>query len=160
MVGGSVPIEPAREIVLSLDRMNAVEDVDTQGNTMIVQAGCILAGRATGGRQGRSCSSRCLWAPKARAASAGTSRRTPAASTLFATGTCATLVLGLEVVLADGRIWNGMNRLRKDNTGYDLKHLFIGAEGTLGIITRAVLKTFPRPKDQAHVTWLACHQAR
>jgi D-lactate dehydrogenase (cytochrome) len=65
------------------------------------------------------------------------------------------LVLGLEVVLADGRIWNGMNRLRKDNTGYDLKHLFIGAEGTLGIITRAVLKTFPRPKDRL-TSWLAC----
>src|SRR5450631_2666712 len=59
------------------------------------------------------------------------------------------LVLGLEVVLADGRIWNGLRSLRKDNTGYDLKHLFIGAEGTLGIITAAVLKLFPRPKAVA-----------
>lgn len=59
------------------------------------------------------------------------------------------LVLGLEVVLPDGRIWNGLRSLRKDNSGYDLKHLFIGAEGTLGIITTAVLKLFPRPQSRA-----------
>src|SRR3954471_14718723 len=59
------------------------------------------------------------------------------------------LVLGLEVVLPDGRVWNGLRRLRKDNTGYDLKHLFVGAEGTLGVITAAVLKLFPQPRSQA-----------
>src|SRR5207344_2664487 len=63
------------------------------------------------------------------------------------------LVLGLEAVLPDGRIWNGLRSLRKDNTGYDLKHLFIGAEGTLGVITQAVLKLFPRPRG--NVTALA-----
>src|SRR5204863_7528373 len=61
-------------------------------------------------------------------------------------GTARDLVLGLEVVLADGRIWNGLSKLKKDNTGYDLKNLFVGAEGTLGIITAATLKLFPRPR--------------
>jgi FAD/FMN-containing dehydrogenase len=59
------------------------------------------------------------------------------------------LVLGLEVVLPDGRVWNGLRALRKDNTGYDLKHLFVGAEGTLGIITAAVMKLFPKPRATA-----------
>ena len=63
-------------------------------------------------------------------------------------GNARDLVLGLEVVLADGRVWNGLRGLRKDNTGYDLKQLFIGAEGTLGIITAAVLKLFPRPRER------------
>src|SRR5699024_5936112 len=62
-------------------------------------------------------------------------------------GNARDLVLGLEVVLPDGRIWNGLRSLRKDNTGYDLKHLFIGAEGTLGIITAAVLKLYARPRE-------------
>ena len=64
-------------------------------------------------------------------------------------GNARDLVLGLEVVLPDGRIWNGLRSLRKDNSGYDLKHLFMGAEGTLGIITAAVLKLFPRPQAEA-----------
>jgi FAD/FMN-containing dehydrogenase len=63
-------------------------------------------------------------------------------------GNARELTLGLEVVLADGRIWNGLRGLRKDNTGYDLKHLFIGAEGTLGLITAATLKLFPRPRNR------------
>ena len=65
-------------------------------------------------------------------------------------GNARDLVLGLEVVLPDGQIWDGLRGLRKDNTGYDLKQLFIGAEGTLGIITAAVLKLFPRPRAQGH----------
>ncbi len=154
LVGGSVPVDPKREIVLSLDRMAQVEDVDAAGNTMLVQAGCILA--------------------DAQAAAETVDRLFPLS--LGAEGTCRIggnlstnagginvirygnmrdLVLGLEVVLADGRVWNGLNRLRKDNTGYDLKHLFMGAEGTLGIITRAVLKLFPRPKERV-TAWLAC----
>jgi FAD/FMN-containing dehydrogenase len=69
-------------------------------------------------------------------------------------GNARELTLGLEVVLADGRIWNGLRGLRKDNTGYDLKQLFIGAEGTLGLITAATLKLFPRPRVQA-TAWVA-----
>ena len=73
----------------------------------------------------------------------------PAASTRVGYGNARELCLGLEVVLADGRVWNGLRRLRKDNTGYDLKDIFIGAEGTLGIITAAVLKMFPQPEEKA-----------
>src|SRR5690606_34200695 len=69
-------------------------------------------------------------------------------------GNMRNLVLGLEVVLPDGRVWNGLRGLRKDNTGYDLKHLFIGAEGTLGIVTAAVLKLFPRPSE-SQSAWIA-----
>ena len=94
------------------------------------------------------------WAPKAAARSAAISPPTPAASTCCATATRATSCSGLEVVLPDGRVWNGLRGLRKDNTGYDLKQLFIGAEGTLGIITAAVLKLFPRPRAPA-TAWAA-----
>ena len=68
---------------------------------------------------------------------------------VLAYGNMRELCLGLEVVLADGRIWNGMRELKKDNTGYDLRDLFIGSEGTLGIITGAVLKLFPKPRERA-----------
>ena len=68
---------------------------------------------------------------------------------VLAYGNTRQLVLGLEVVLADGRVWNGLNALKKDNTGYDLKDLFIGSEGTLGVITAAVLKLFPKPAEKA-----------
>ena len=73
----------------------------------------------------------------------------PAASGVLAYGNARQLVLGLEVVLADGRVWSGLNALKKDNTGYDLKDLFIGSEGTLGVITAAVLKLFPKPAEKA-----------
>jgi FAD/FMN-containing dehydrogenase len=154
LVGGSVPIEPAHEIVLSLDRMNAVEDVDTQGNTMIVQAGCILVDAQQAAAKVDRIFPLSLGA-EGSCRIGGNLSTNAGGINVIRYGNMRDLVLGLEVVLADGRIWNGMNRLRKDNTGYDLKHLFIGAEGTLGIITRAVLKTFPRPKDRL-TSWLAC----
>ncbi|MEC8275963.1 MAG: FAD-binding oxidoreductase, partial [Pseudomonadota bacterium] len=139
LVGGSVPTQPRREIVLSLERMNAVEDVDAVGNTMLVQTGCILAHA----QQAAEAEDRLF--PLSLGAE-GTCRIGGNLSTnagginVLKYGNMRDLVLGLEVVLADGQVWNGLNRLRKDNTGYDLKHLFIGAEGSLGIITRAVLK--------------------
>ena len=154
LVGGSVPTQPRREIVLSLERMNAVEDVDAVGNTMLVQTGCILAHA----QQAAEAEDRLF--PLSLGAE-GTCRIGGNLSTnagginVLKYGNMRDLVLGLEVVLADGRVWNGLNRLRKDNTGYDLKHLFIGAEGSLGIITRAVLKLFPRPRDRVTL-WLAC----
>ncbi len=154
LVGGSVPTQPSREIVLSLDRMGAVEDVDPVGNTMLVQTGCILAHA----QQAAEAEDRLF--PLSLGAE-GTCRIGGNLSTnagginVLKYGNMRDLVLGLEVVLADGRIWNGLNRLRKDNTGYDLKNLFIGAEGSLGIITRAVLKLFPRPRDRVTL-WLAC----
>ncbi len=146
LVGGQIP--HAGEIVLSLSRLNAIRTVDPDGDTITVEAGCILdevhrAAEAADrlfplslGSEG-SCQ-------------IGGNLSTNAGGTaVLAYGNARDLVLGLEVVLADGRIWNGLRSLRKDNTGYSLKDLFVGAEGTLGIITAAVLKLFPRPRAQA-----------
>ena len=100
-------------------------------------------------RQASTACSRSACRRRAAARSAATSAPTPAASACWPTATRASSCSGLEVVLADGRIWNGLNALKKDNTGYDLKDLFIGSEGTLGIITAAVLKLFPKPAEKA-----------
>ncbi len=144
LVGGGIPHEDGEEIVVSLGRMNRVRAIDPLNYTMTLEAGCILAA--------------------AQKAAVDVDRLFPLS--LGAEGTCQIggnlstnaggvgvlrygmardLVLGLEVVLPDGRVWDGLRGLRKDNTGYDLKQLFIGAEGTLGIITAVVLKLFPRP---------------
>ena len=152
LVGGQIPDQSGTQVVVSLSRLNRVRDIDPAGNTMVVEAGCVLqtihqeaddADRLfplTLGSMG-SCQ-------------IGGNLSTNAGGTaVLAYGNMRDLVLGLEVVLADGRIWNGLRRLRKDNTGYDLKHLFIGAEGTLGIITACVLKLFPKPGAR-HVAFL------
>ncbi len=148
LVGGQVPDESGREIVLSLERMNRIRAIDRDGETMTVEAGVVLetlhaAAADTG-----------LMFPLILGAMGscriGGNIATNAGGTnVLAYGNARDLVLGLEVVLADGRIWNGLRRLKKDNTGYDLKQLFIGGEGTLGIITAAVLKLFPQPRGQA-----------
>ena len=148
LVGGQIPFETGAEVVLSLGRMNTVRGIDAADNTITVDAGCVLEAIQNAaddvdrlfplriGSEG-SCQ-------------IGGNISTNAGGTaVLAYGNTRDLVLGLEVVLADGRIWNGLRRLRKDNTGYDLKNLFIGAEGTLGIVTGAVLKLFPKPKDKA-----------
>ncbi|MHC5654507.1 FAD-binding oxidoreductase [Stappia sp. ICDLI1TA098] len=147
LVGGQIPNDSAREIVLSLGRLNRVREVDAEGFSMTVEAGCTLqaihdaaeeADRLfplTLGSQG-SCQ-------------IGGNISTNAGGTaVLAYGNTRDLVLGLEVVMADGRVLDGLRSLRKDNTGYDLKQLFIGAEGTLGIVTAAVIKLFPRPRAQ------------
>jgi FAD/FMN-containing dehydrogenase len=153
MCMASVPRAGRSEIVLSLGRMNRIRDVDPLNNTLTAEAGVVLA--------------------NIQQAAAGADRLFPLS--LGAEGSCTIggnlstnaggvnvlrygntrdLVLGLEVVLPDGQIWSGLRGLRKDNTGYDLKHLFVGAEGTLGIITAAVLKVFPRPSASA-TAWAA-----
>ena len=153
MCGASVPVGGGHEIVVSMGRMNRIRSVDPLNNTITVDAGCVLAtiqdAAAAAGRlfplslgaQG-SCQ-------------IGGNLSTNAGGTnVLRYGNTRDLVLGLEVVLADGRIWNGMRSLRKDNTGYDLKQLFVGSEGTLGIITGAVLKLFPQPAATS-IAWLA-----
>ncbi len=145
MSAGALPPAALANIVLCLERMNKVREVDPAGNTMTVEAGCTLAAiqqqaAALGrlfpmalGSQG-SCQ-------------IGGNISTNAGGTaVLRFGNMRDLVLGLEVVLPDGRLWSGLRKLRKDNTGYDLKQLFIGAEGTLGVVTAAVLKLFPQPK--------------
>ncbi|MFK0165716.1 FAD-binding oxidoreductase [Rhizobium sp. NPDC090279] len=144
LVGGQTPREGGSDILLSLERMNRVRDIDPVGNTMIVEGGCILAdvhkAAAEHGRMfplslGSEGSCRI----------AGNLSTNAGGTAVLAYGNMRQLCLGLEVVLPTGEIWNGLRRLKKDNTGYDLRDLFIGAEGTLGVITGAVLKLFPQP---------------
>jgi D-lactate dehydrogenase (cytochrome) len=143
LVGGQIPLDG--ELLLSLTRLDKIREVDPASNTMTCEAGVVLA--------------------KAQAAAADVDRLFPLS--LGAEGSCTIggnlstnaggtaalaygiardLMLGLEVVLADGRILQLLQKLKKDNTGYNLRHIFVGAEGTLGVITAAVLKLFPRPR--------------
>ena len=146
LTGGGQPHATGMEVIISTSRMNKVREIDILNNTMTVEAGCILADlQAAAADAGR------LF-PLSLAAEGscqiGGNLSTNAGGTqVLRYGNARNLVLGLEVVLPDGRIWNGMRGLRKDNTGYDLKQLFIGAEGTLGMITAAVLKLFPKPTE-------------
>ncbi|MFC5423463.1 FAD-binding oxidoreductase [Bosea eneae] len=148
LVGGQIPIAEGREIILSLQRLDKVRSVDPAGDTMTVEAGVSLqeaqeAAEAAGRLFPLSLASE-------GSCTIGGNLSTNAGGTaVIAYGNARELCLGLEVVLADGRVWNGLRQLRKDNTGYDLKNLFIGSEGTLGIITAAVLKLFPLPAARA-----------
>jgi FAD/FMN-containing dehydrogenase len=148
LVGAGVPHAEGNEIVVSLSRLNRVREVDPANFTVTAEAGVVLADlRRTADAADR-------FFPLSLGAEGscqiGGNLSTNAGGTdVLRYGTMRDLTLGLEVVLADGTIWNGLNHLRKDNTGYDLKHLFIGSEGTLGVITAAVLKLFPKPRDVA-----------
>jgi FAD/FMN-containing dehydrogenase len=148
LVGGQIPISEGREIILSLTRLDKVRAVDPSSDTIIVEAGVTLqrvqeAADAAGRLFPLSLASE-------GSCTIGGNLSTNAGGTaVIAYGNSRDLCLGLEVVLADGRVWNGLRTLRKDNTGYDLKNLFIGAEGTLGVITAASLKLFPRPQSRA-----------
>lgn len=144
LVGGQVPASDGTEIVLSLRRMQAVREIDLASNTMTVDAGAVLANvQEEASRAGRLFP---LSLASEGSCTIGGNLATNAGGTnVIAYGNARELVLGLEVVLADGRILSDLSKLKKNNTGYDLKHLFIGSEGTLGIITAAVLKLYPKP---------------
>lgn len=146
LVGGQIPDSSGSQIVLSLSRLNAIRQVDAGNNSLIAEAGCILANV----QQAAEAADRLFPLSLAAEGSCqigGNLSSNAGGTGVLAYGTARQLVLGLEVVLADGRIWSGLRTLRKDNTGYDLKALFLGAEGTLGIITAAALKLFPRPAE-------------
>ncbi len=145
LVGGQTPFADGRAIVLSLTRMSALREIDAVTNTMIVEAGMTLqAAQAEAERVGRLFP---LWFASAGSCTIGGNLSTNAGGVnVIAFGNTRDLVNGIEVVLADGRVLSNLSKLKKDNTGYDLKHLFIGSEGTLGVITAAVLKLFPRPR--------------
>lgn len=152
LVLGSIPDTSGSAVVLSLSRLNRIRESDAINNTMVVEAGCILQKV----QQAASDIDRLFPLSLAAEGSCtiGGNLSTNAGGTaVLRYGSMRDLCLGLEVVTAQGDVWNGLRGLRKDNTGYDLRDLYIGAEGTLGVITAAVLKLFPRPK--ATVTALA-----
>ena len=148
LVGGQVPWERGDEIVLSIARLNKVRNVDAAGYNMTVEAGLTLAEcQVQAEKVGRLFP---LSLPSEGSCRIGGNLGTNAGGVgVLAYGNTRAMALGLEVVLADGRIVPGLKALKKDNTGYDLRDLFIGSEGTLGVITAAVLKLFPRPAEKA-----------
>jgi len=148
LCGGATPDDSGREVILNVSRMNRIREVDPDDNTMTVEAGCVLQTLQEVAEKHDRLFPLSLGAQGS--CEIGGNLSTNAGGTgVLRYGNTRDLVLGLEVVLPDGRVWNGLRRLRKDNTGYDLKHLFVGAEGTLGVITAAVLKLFPLPRSQA-----------
>ncbi|RZU31649.1 FAD-binding oxidoreductase [Blastococcus saxobsidens] len=153
LCGGSMPDDSGRQVVLSLDRMRRVRGIDPVNQTVTVEAGVVLQAV-----QEAAAAEGCLFPlslGSEGSCTVGGNLATNAGGTgVLRYGNMRDLTLGLEVVLPDGRIWNGLRGLRKDNTGYDLKHLFIGAEGTLGVITAAVLKLFPAVRSRA-TAWVA-----
>jgi FAD/FMN-containing dehydrogenase len=147
MVVGSTPDPTGTQVVLSLMRMNAIRSLDAANLTMTVEAGCVLETLQD------ACEKAGFLFPLSLASEGsctiGGNLGTNAGGTqVVRFGNTRELCLGLEVVTAEGEIWSGLTGLRKDNTGYDLRHLFIGSEGTLGVITAATMKLYPAPKSQ------------
>jgi FAD/FMN-containing dehydrogenase len=148
LCGASVPDASGTQVIVNLSRMNRVRSVDPANNTMTVEAGCVLQSlQETAEKHGRlfplslGAQGSCVIGGNISTNAGGTA--------VLRYGNTRELVLGIEAVLPDGRLWDGLRGLRKDNTGYDLKQLFIGAEGTLGIVTAAVLKLFSLPRSYA-----------
>ncbi|MFM7007833.1 MAG: FAD-binding oxidoreductase, partial [Betaproteobacteria bacterium] len=147
MCGGATPDETGRAVVICLARLNKVRSIDTDNDTMTVEAGCILQSVQEAARAADRLFPLSLAAEGS--CTIGGNLATNAGGTqVLRYGNTRDLALGLEVVTAEGEIWDGLRGLRKDNTGYDLRDLFIGSEGTLGIITAATLKLYPLPVAQ------------
>ncbi|MEE8444090.1 MAG: FAD-binding oxidoreductase, partial [Alphaproteobacteria bacterium] len=145
-VGASVPDESGRAVVLSLSRLDKIRELDALNDTITVEAGCVLADIQNAAAKAERLFPLSLGAEGSCQIGGNLSTNAGGVAVLRY-GNARALALGLEVVLPDGRVWDGLRALRKDNTGYDLKQLFIGAEGTLGVITAAVLRLFPRPRE-------------
>ncbi|HZZ93314.1 MAG TPA: FAD-binding oxidoreductase [Usitatibacter sp.] len=153
LTGGSTPDETGREVVLSLRRMNRVRRVDAVDNTMTVEAGVILqAVQQEAARHGRLFP--LSLAAEGSATIGGNLATNAGGEHVLRYGNMRSLTLGIEVVLADGRVLDLLSPLYKDNTGYDLRDLFVGCEGTLGVITAAALRLFPAPREQV-TAWAA-----
>jgi FAD/FMN-containing dehydrogenase len=146
LCGGATPYEHGGEVLMSLTRMNKVRDIDVLNYAITVEAGVILADVQKAADDVDRYFPLSLGG-EGTALIGGNLSTNAGGTSVLRYGPARDLCLGLEAVLPDGRIWSGLTGLRKDNTGYDLKHLFIGAEGTLGIITAACLKLFPKPAD-------------
>ncbi|HEX2839999.1 FAD-binding oxidoreductase [Hyphomicrobium sp.] len=148
LVGGQIPHESGGEIVLSLTRMKRIRTLDPAGNSMTVEAGATLAEVQQAAREAGRLFPLSL-ASEGSATIGGNLATNAGGVAVLSYGTARSLVSGLEVVLADGSVWDGLRALKKDNTGYDLRDLFVGSEGTLGVITAATLKLFPEPRELA-----------
>ncbi|HFC04643.1 MAG TPA: FAD-binding oxidoreductase, partial [Rhizobiales bacterium] len=148
LVGGQTPDASGKQVILSLERLAKIRNVDASQNTLTVEAGVTLEA----GQEAAASVDRFLplsLASQGSCTIGGNLATNAGGLNVVAYGSARDLCLGLEVVLADGRIWDGLNTLRKNNTGYDLKSLFIGSEGTLGIITAAVMELFPASQSRA-----------
>jgi FAD/FMN-containing dehydrogenase len=152
LCGGSVPTGAQREIVLALARMNRIRELDALNDTITVEAGCVLAAVQRAADDAGRLFPLSL-AAEGSCQIGGNLSTNAGGVNVLRYGTARELVLGLEVVLPDGRVWHGLRGLRKDNTGYDLKQLFLGAEGTLGVITAAVLRLYSKPTASA-TAWI------
>jgi FAD/FMN-containing dehydrogenase len=152
LVGGSVPTGARPEVVLSLSRMNRIRALDVLNNTLTAEAGCVLAEVQRAADEAGRFFALSL-AAEGSCQIGGNLSTNAGGVNVLRYGNARDQVLGLEAVLPDGRVWDGLRGLRKDNTGYDLKQLFIGAEGTLGVITAAVLKLHPKPTASA-TAWI------
>jgi FAD/FMN-containing dehydrogenase len=152
LCGGSVPTGARAEIVLSLARMNRIRELDALNDTVTAEAGCVLADVQRAANEADRLFALSL-AAEGSCQIGGNLSTNAGGVNVLRYGNTRDQVLGIEAVLPDGRVWNGLRGLRKDNTGYDLKQLFIGAEGTLGVITAAVLKLHPKPTASA-TAWI------
>ena len=146
LCGGTIPSENGKEIMLSLERMNNIKELNEENFTITVEAGCILNNIQNIADEKNFLFPLSL-ASEGSCTIGGNISTNAGGINVLRYGMARDLVLGIEVVLANGEIWNNLISLRKDNRGYDLKQLFIGSEGTLGIITSAVLKLFPAPRN-------------
>jgi len=158
LVGAGVPDASGRLAVLSLSRLDRIREVDPLNDTITVEAGCVLETVQDAAAEVNRLFPLSLGAQGSCQIGGNLSSNAGGVNVLRY-GMARALVLGLEVVLADGRVWDGLRALRKDNTGYDLKQLFIGAEGTLGVITAAVLRLVPRPRER-QTAWLGVPSPR
>jgi len=153
MVGGSVPNDSGDAIILSLSRLTTIREVDAANYSLCAEAGCVLADLQAAAANAERLLPLSL-AAEGSCLIGGNISTNAGGTNVLRYGMAREQVLGLEVVLPNGQIWDGLRALRKDNTGYDLKQLFIGAEGTLGIITAAMLKLSPIPRSTC-TAWLA-----
>lgn len=142
--GGAMPVTAGQGVILNLGRLNRIRALDADNYTLTVEAGCILAQVQQAATAAQRLFPLSLGSEGSCQIGGNLASNAGGLNTLRY-GNARELCLGLEVVLADGRVWDGLRGLHKDNTGYDLRDLFIGSEGTLGIITAAVLRLFPRP---------------
>lgn len=153
LCGGATPLTDGVAVVVNLSRLRHIRRVDPANNAITVEAGTPLAVVQAAALEADRFFPLSL-ASEGACEVGGVISTNAGGVQVLRYGNTRELVLGLEVVLPDGQVWNGLRSLRKDNTGYDLKHLFIGAEGTLGIVTAATLKLFPRPRSTV-TAWLA-----